>query len=306
MDDSINLMDDESPIALGQHGQDYLVRLDRNGDPVAGMAQSRLADLDAKGGLFSRPETSLLSATNTPAAQTGNNPDQPGQVGSPSGSEQPGALTAAPAKPGSPLPPQFQWVNDPDKLSAFLQKFNAKYPLNPSNSPQDVQDIYANMKPPENNYSPPKDGDKDASTYWHNYMGFPDQYALNRGSVESSGNADAWRSGSQAAGLNQVRPIAAADVGFEFREKLPNTKDGYRLADEAAFRQAMSDPNFNSMVSAMYSRKAFNIENGDPFKTEAGYKQGVYGIKAGEAWEDKTNAYVKNMFPGQWSGKGNR
>jgi hypothetical protein len=57
------------------------------------------------------------------------------------------------------------------------------------------------------------------------------------------------------------------------------------------------------MVAALYARKAFNIEKGDLFKTEAGYTQGPYGIRDGKPWTDTTKDYVKNMFPGQWDGR---
>ncbi|WP_243362155.1 hypothetical protein [Fundidesulfovibrio terrae] len=220
-----------------------------------------------------------------------------GGASPPDGASGGGPAGAPPAK--SALPEKFQWVNDPEKLSGFLADFNRRYPLNPSNAPQPVKDVYGNMKAPETNYGPPTGVNADTAKYWANYFGYPDQYANNKVSVESKGKADAWVAGSQAAGLNQVRPIAAEDVGFKFGDR-KNGKLGPEDAED--FRNAMKDPNFNSMVSTMYSRKVFNIEKGDPFKAEAGYNKGPYGFSPGEPWKNEAQEYVRNMFPGQWDG----
>ncbi|GFK96069.1 hypothetical protein NNJEOMEG_03943 [Fundidesulfovibrio magnetotacticus] len=202
---------------------------------------------------------------------------------------------------GPILPEHLGWVKDPEKLSGFLMDFNKKYPLNPSTAPKAVKDVYENMKPPSSNYGPPKGSDKDAAEYWARYFGFPDQYAANKVSVESKGKADAWVSGSQAAGLGQVRPNAAYDAGFDFgpRDKYGNLRSQEHVQ---TFRKAMEDPGFNSMVSSMYSRMSFNVEKGNPFKSEAGYNQGPYGIKRGDAWTETARRYVQEMFPGQWDG----
>jgi hypothetical protein len=50
MDDLQDLFDGESPIDLGQHGQDYLQRLEKYGDPLDGVAQAKLAALDGQSG----------------------------------------------------------------------------------------------------------------------------------------------------------------------------------------------------------------------------------------------------------------
>lgn len=47
-------------------------------------------------------------------------------------------------------------------------------------------------------------------------MGYPDQYALNKVSKESGGNPHAYAAETKAAGLGQVTPQTAKEVGFNF------------------------------------------------------------------------------------------
>ncbi|WP_243362151.1 hypothetical protein [Fundidesulfovibrio terrae] len=194
-------------------------------------------------------------------------------------------------------------MNDPERLSEFLADFNKRHPLNPSNAPQAVKDVYGNMKAPDTNYGPPTGANADTAKYWANYFGYPDQYANNKVSVESKGKADAWVAGSQAGGLEQVRPIAAADVGFDF-----GNRNGGNLTepkDIEAFRQAMHDPNFATMVGSMLARNNFNQAGDDPFRAEAGYRNGFGTLndmeRSGKPWPNP--GYVRKMFPGQWNGQ---
>jgi len=241
------------------------------------------------------PENGGRSFKAVPAAS-------PAQGGGNPSAEQPGNGTRqGVAGPAPDLPETMQWVKDPDKLSSFLTDFNKKNPLNPSAAPKAVKDVYDNMKAPDHNYGPPTGAARDASRYWFNYMGFNDQYADNKGSVESKGRPGEFVAGSQAAGLNQVRPIAAQDVGFMF-----GNLEGGKLKEEnlAAFRKAMEHPGFNSMVGSMVARKGFNQAKGDPFKAEAGYNAGFGTLRKaereGKPWPNP--GYVREMFPGQWDG----
>lgn len=188
-------------------------------------------------------------------------------------------------------------------LSNYLTQFNKQNPLNPSIATKEVKDVYGNMKAPEINYGPPTGANAEAAAYWSKYFGYPVQYANNKVSVESKGKADAWVSGTQAAGLEQVRPVAATEVGFNFGEL---NKDGNLIdpAQAAAYKQAMSDPNFASLVGSMVARKSFNQAGGDPFRAEAGYNSGFGTLRRadreGRPWPNPS--YVQNMFPGQWDG----
>ena len=202
---------------------------------------------------------------------------------------------------GPVLPEHLDWVKDPEKLSGFLADFNRKNPLNPSTSPKAVKDVYDSMKPPARHYVPPTGENKDAAEYWARYFGFSDQYAANKVSAESKDKAGAWVPGTHAAGLMQVRPIAAEDLGFNFGErKGGNLKE----PDKAqAYKNALGDPNFGSLLGMMSARKSFNTSGGDPFRAEEGYVQGPYGIKRGDPWSSHTKQYVRDMFPYQWDGK---
>ncbi len=202
---------------------------------------------------------------------------------------------------GTTLPEHLKWVNDPDKLSTFLTEFNKKYPLNPTTAAPGVQNTYTTMQPPGSNYGPPTGAAKDAADYWFKYQGYPEQYAANKGSVESKGNANAWVPGSQAAGLNQVRPIAALDVGFDFKSKIPG-QGNEPVFNQEAYRAAMNDPSFNSMVSSLYARKMFNLQKGDPYRAEAAYNKGPYSFQQDGSYAKGASNYVRGMFPNQWDG----
>ena len=62
---------------------------------------------------------------------------------------------AGPAKGTVPLPPHLQWANDSGMLSTHLEAFMKRNPLNPSNAPKEVRDIYGNMQAPGSNFGPP-------------------------------------------------------------------------------------------------------------------------------------------------------
>lgn len=239
----------------------------------------------------------VLSDAVYPASDGGGSP--------PDGASGGGPAWDSPAKPA--LPEKFQWVNDPEKLSGFLADFNKRYPLNPSNAPQAVKDVYGNMKAPETNYGPPTGANADAAKYWYNYEGYPDQYALNKVSKESSGNPNAYAGGSNAAGLAQVTPQTAEAVGFNFFKQSPDKPNDphARTLNTEAWKAALADPNFSSMVGSLVSRKYFNLASGDPFRAEAGYRNGFGTIneaeRAGRPWPNP--GYIKKMFPDQWNGQ---
>lgn len=192
-------------------------------------------------------------------------------------------------------------------LSNYLNKFNQQNPLNPSNAPKAVQDVYGNMQAPDVNYSPPTGANRDAATFWYNYEGYPDQYAMNKVSFESSGDPNAHPKKGNAAGLAQVTPQTAEAVGFNFFKQNPDKPNdpNARVLDLEAWNAAMADPNFSSMVGSMVSRKYFNQAGGAPFRAEAGYRNGFGALNdaesAGKPWPNP--GYVKKMFPGQWNGQ---
>lgn len=216
-----------------------------------------------------------------------------------------------PSAGNAPAPDHLKWVNDPKLLANYLDKFNKQNPLHPGNAPKPVAEVFGSMKTPAENYSPPTGANGDAAKYWFNYMGYPDQYALNKVSKESGGNPNAYAAGSNAAGLGQVTPETARDVGFNFFKDNPNypnqnnPKEPKQLLDESAWKTAMSDPNFGSLLGSMVSRKYYNMAKGDPFRAEAGYRNGFGKLlereRAGEPWPNP--GYVKKMFPGQWNGQ---
>lgn len=254
----------------------------RQAEPGQGITQG--ADADSTPG---------LEGLARPVAQ----PSQPAQGGGTTdGTSQP---VSTPGK--VPLPPHLQWVNNPEMLSNYLNQFNAQNPRNPSNAPKQVQGVFGSMTPPPQGYYPPAGEAKDAATYWYNYMGYPDQFAMNKVSKESSGNPNAYANKSDAAGLAQVTPETAEAVGFNF---FNGTGDNKQL-DVAAWKAAMADPNIASLVGSMVSRKYFNLAKGDPFRAEAGYRNGFGTLdnaeREGRPWPNQ--GYIKKMFPGQWPRK---
>ncbi|WP_243311985.1 transglycosylase SLT domain-containing protein [Fundidesulfovibrio agrisoli] len=215
---------------------------------------------------------------------------------------------AGPAKGIVPLPPHLQWVNDPGMLSTHLEGFMKRNPLNPSSAPKEVRDIYGNMQAPGSNYGPPTGTAQEDVKYWSNYFGYPDQYGYNKVSVESKGKPDAYAKSTHAAGLEQVTPQTAEEVGFNFfnNQGTEDSKDPKRgTLDADAWKTAMADPNFSSMVGSMVARRYFNLAGGDPFRAEAGYRYGFGALqkakRAGNPWPHP--GYIREMFPGQWQGR---
>lgn len=254
----------------------------------------------------------ISDAGNGGAPNTAAAPEKDYTVGGgrPAGSGNAGQDT--PSRGNAPLPPHLQWANDPEMLSNYLAIFNKNNPLNPTNASEGVRKVFGDMQPPSVNYGPPTGVNNDVANYWFSYEGYPGQYIYNKVSVESKGKPGAYNNSSDAAGLAQVTPIAAKDVGFNFMKPNPNydpnnklKEPEYILYDKGAWRKAMGDPNFASMLGAMVARKTFNQAHGDPFRAEAGYVNGFGTLarkeKLGQPWPNQE--YLREMFPGQWKGR---